>query len=102
MTEDLKEEFLQVDLDDTYYVQCDAYNFKLQRRIFKDDGSDTGNHLTVGFYSNLSSCLGAYADVLTRSSEGVATVDRLLNALNKIAEIVNDAKLKLITAWGNK
>jgi len=93
----MSREFTCVDLDDQYRMQCDECNFTLQRRL-KKNGEPTDTFKTVGFHGNMSYLLRHYSEELMREQGSLETPDELLNALSRITQVVEDAKLKIITA----
>ena len=94
----MSREFTCVDLDDQYRMQCDDCNFTLQRRL-KKDGELTDTFKTVGFHGNMSYLLRHYSEELIRERGSLESHDKLVEALKAITQVVEDAKLKIITAY---
>ena len=94
-----KRDFTCVDLDDQFRMQCDDCNFTLQRRLIDKQGKLTDTFKNVGFHGNMSYLLRHYSEELIREQGSLESLDKLVEALTAITQVVEDAKLKIITAY---
>ena len=96
-------------LDDSYKIVTDEYNFILQKKMDPDKSPRKGKRAkpaekwkNIGYWGDLSQLLASYSRQVLRSKRGKTTFTALSRDLRTLTQAIERIGEQCVTLWGKQ